>query len=690
MKPVKLRVLNKYTRLITAILLIAYSILSMSINALADTPYKTFTLDGYGRIVETQTAYTPLATITKVGDYSFKKASDMKVTEDGEIYIADTGGKRILVSDINGNLLRIYGEEVLVEPVGIFVTHNKYLYVADKKGQKVVVFNPKGDVVKEYTKPDHPLYGVKMEFKPQKLVVDSKGIMYIISEGNTNGIIQLSPAEGGTFLGYYGTNPTSVTFLDIFRRIILTDEQLAKLRSNLPKTPTNLTIDKKGLIYTVTQGGERESSSLRKLNVAGNNLIEPDLVDSLPSAVAVGNYENIFVVSEQGYIYEYNKDGSLLFVFGGKDAGRLRIGLFQKAVAIDVDENDNVYVLDQEKNEIQIFKPTEFTDLVHEALYLYQSGKYDKSKEPLLKVIEMNSLFDYANRAIGQAYFQEGNFEMAMKYFRLGKDKEGYSDAFWEVRNKWLQENLAFILIILLAIILLWKIMKYIQKKTRIFNPIIAGFQSFKNWPLIKSLNYTWYFSRHPIDGCYGIRMENKASYLSANILLLLFVVMFLVNKYGAGFIVKTIPDGRYEIFSDIASIVGIFVVLTTCSYLVSTINDGEATFKRLYCGYAYALGPYILIKLGIVLLSNVITFNEVFLIQFSNFCLYSWVGVLLFLTVKEINDYTVRETIKVIILSLFFALIVVLLLFIIYVLTSQLVDFVESIIGEAVYRIEH
>lgn len=341
---------------------------------MADTPYKTFTLDGYGRIVENQTAYIPVTSITKVGELSFKNASDMKITDDEEIYIADTGGKRILVSDINGNLLRVYGEGILTEPTGIFVTEDKYLYVADKGAQKIIVMNPEGDVVKEYTKPDHPLYGAGVEFKPQKLAVDSKGIMYILCEGNTNGIVQISPTDGGTFLGYYGTNITSVTFLDIFRRAILTDEQLAKLPKNLPKTPKNLFIDEKGLVYTVTQGGAKDGTGLRKLNVAGNNLITPDLVDPLPSAVSVGNYENIYVVSEQGYVYEYNKDGSLLFVFGGKDSGRLRIGLFQKAVAIDVDKSDNIYVLDQEKNEIQVFKPTEFTDLVHEALYLYQSG----------------------------------------------------------------------------------------------------------------------------------------------------------------------------------------------------------------------------------------------------------------------------------------------------------------------------
>jgi tetratricopeptide (TPR) repeat protein len=664
------------------------SILLGSISAYADTPYKTFTQDGYGRIVETQTAYTPLASITKIGDLSFKNAMDMQVTDDEEIYIADTEGKRVLVSDIEGNLLRIYGEGVLTNPVGIFVTPEKMLYVADKNAKKIVVFDPQGEVVKEYTKPNHPLYGSDMEFKPVKLVVDSKGIMYIICEGNTNGIVQISPTEGGTFLGYFGTNMTSVSVLDVFRRMILTDEQLAKLPKNIPPTPNNLAIDSKGLIYTTTQGAEL--TSLKKLNVAGVNLIDPSAYDDLPSAVAVGNYENIFVLSEQGYIYEYNKDGSLLFVFGGKDSGRLRIGLFQRAIAIGVDRSNNLYVLDQEKNEIQVFQTTEFTDLVHEALSLYQNGKYTESKEPLSKIIEMNSLFDYANLAMGQAFLQEENYDQSLRYFRMAKAHEGYSDAFWEVRNIWLKDNLIAAAGIILGIYLLLKLIKYLQRKKQVFNPVIHGVQKVTHKTLIGQINYVWYFMKHPIDGCYGVKKENKASYISANILLTLFIIISLVDKYATGFILKTVRDGRYDIFSDIINILAIFLLFTICTYLISTINDGESKFRQLYSGFIYALGPYFIIKPIVVILTNVITYNEVFIVQFANFTMLTWIGILLFLTIKEINNYSMGETVKVILLTLFCALIAVLLLFILYVLISQVVDFVQAIYGEVVYRFEN
>ena len=66
-----------------------------------------------------------------------------------------------------------------------------------------------------------------------------------------------------------------------------------------------------------------------------------------------------------------------------------------------------------------------------------------------------------------------------------------------------------------------------------------------------------------------------------------------------------------------------------------------------------------------------------------------AWIAVLVFIAVKEINDYTVGETVKIILLTLFTILIVCLLAFIIYVLWSQVIDFLQQIPREVVYKIE-
>jgi len=118
------------------------------------------------------------------------------------------------------------------------------------------------------------------------------------------------------------------------------------------------------------------------------------------------------------------------------------------------------------------------------------------------------------------------------------------------------------------------------------------------------------------------------------------------------------------------------------------TINDGEGRFKHIYCSLIYSFGPYLVIQPALFVLSHVVTENEAFFVRFGNTAMLAWIGVLIFLSIKEINNYSVKETVKIIVLTAFTILIVCLLAFIIYVLSSQVIDFVESIFREVVYKI--
>ena len=374
------------------IMLIAVVLVADTSPVLADAPYKTYTVDGYGYVTETQTAYLPYATITKIGDEALNSPTDFTILADGTMYILDSGNKRIVVSDMEGNLIKTFGEDILVSPRGIYVSSDHTCYVADRDAKKVFVFDGEGELVCSYGKPVEPLYGETQDFLPLKVVANESGTIYVICESNTNGIVQISPVSDGTFLGYFGTNSTNASLWNIIWRSILTDAQRAKMQGNIPATPDNMAIDEKGLIYTVTRGEKYDT--LKRLNIAGVNMIEPDAYEDVPAAVAVGNHDNVFVASQMGYIYEYNNEGDLLFVFGGSDDGQQRIGLSTKVEAIQIGTDDKIYVLDSDKAQIQVYEPTEFTDYLHEALYLFSKGRYTESKEPLNEVLQMINLFD--------------------------------------------------------------------------------------------------------------------------------------------------------------------------------------------------------------------------------------------------------------------------------------------------------
>ncbi len=659
---------------------------STAMTALADAPYKTYTVDGYGSVTETQTAYLPYKTITKIGEETLLTPTDFTIVNDEYIYILDSGNARVVVSDMDNELVMTFGEGILTAPKGIYVTKDYKTYVADRDAKAVFVFDKEGNLIETYTKPTEAMYGEAQDFLPLKVVANKSGTIYVICESNTNGIVQISPVEGGTFLGYFGTNATNANLWTIIWRALLTDAQRAKMQSNIPATPDNMAIDDKGVIYTITRG--EHNDTLKRLNIAGVNMIETTDYPDIPAAVAAGNHDNVFVATQTGFIYEYNNEGDLLFMFGGSDDGKQRIGLSTKVEAIQIGLDDKIYVLDSEKAQIQVFEPTEFTAYLHDALNLFSKGRYEESKKPLGKVLEMNNLFTYANMAMGKALYKEGDYEGALKYARIAKDNEGYSDAFWEIRNIWLKKNLTWIAIVIVVIVILWNVTRVLHKKKHILDKPKAALAKIGEVKLIKQIGYMFYFMRHPVDGCYGIKREGKVSVLSANIILVVSIVFYVINKYFCGFLSKTVRDGSFDVLSDVGMIIIALLLIVSCNYLMCTINDGEGRFKDIYCSLIYSFAPYVILTPIVFLLSHIVSNNEIFFVHFGNLCMWVWIAVMIFISVQEINNYTVGETIKIILLTIFTILIVALLAFIIYVLWSQVFDFLQSIVGEVVYRI--
>lgn len=676
---------KKFFVSLTALLLFL-GVAADGIKAQADSPYKTYTMDGYGYVTETQTAYLPYRTITKIGEEALIGPTDFTLTNDGYMYILDSGNGRVVVSDMEAGLIATFGEGILVNPRGMYVTEDHICYVADRDARSIFVFDESGELIQTYGKPDHPLYGGDLDFLPLKVVVNESGTMYVICESNNNGIVQISPVEGGTFLGYFGTNNTNASLWRIIWRAIQTDAQRAKSQGNLPSTPDNMAIDEKGLIYTVTRGEKYDT--LKRLNIAGINMIECDSYEAVPAAVAVGNHDNVFVASTNGYIYEYNNEGELLFVFGGSDDGQQRIGLSTKVEAIQIDSSDKIYLLDSDKAQIQVFEPTEFTRHLHEALYLFSKGRYTESKEPLNQVLRMNNLFDYANMAMGRALIQEEDYDAAIRYAKLAKDYDGYSDAFWEIRNNWLKRNLVKVILIIVGIWLAKNLLTLADKKKGILKKPKAALKKFGELKLIRELRYMFYFMRHPIDGCYGIKRQNQVSLASANLMLFIGILFYVINKYFCGFLFKTVREGYYDIFSDVGLLLVALFLITGCNYLMCTINDGEGKLKHIYCSFIYSLTPYLVFMPVIFAISHVVTYNEAFFVEFASVFMFVWIAILLFISIREINNYTIKETVKIIGLTVFTILIALLLAFIIYVLWAQVFDFIQSLFGEVVYKI--
>lgn len=666
----------KNFRLFLAVLLLVC--LALPAQA-AEPPFYTMTEDHNGDFVYSQAGYLPDLALYEFDGKPLKRPVDVFLDAEDNLFIADNGNKRVIMCTREGEYLRTYGQGLLKAPMGVCVRHGK-LYVADENLKQVVVFDlASGDVVFELDKPEDLLYGQENNFRPQAVLVDQAGSLYVICKGNPNGIAQFS--ADGAFLGYFGANVNRLSPMEMLQRMLFSEEEATRFAKNLSSSPVNMAMDKRGMIYTVTGGYK----GVKRLSMSGNDTM-PGMSQGFVGAtdVAVGEYGNIFVIDQNGYIMEYTRDGRALFYFAGQDATRTRSGLFVYTVAIDVDSKGCLYVADRDKGVVQRFAITEYAKQVHHALSLYQDGLYEQSREPWEDLLQQNSMFDYAQMGLGRAYFQLGRYSEALNASRLGGDKRGYSDAFWEVRNTFLQNNIMWIFAGLIALWLLGKAWKLAKKRFAPAQKLAQAASRFGQTKLMREFGWMKTFLVNPADALYGVKREKRVSVLSASLLYLLFFLEYMVSKYTCGYLFKTVPDGYYELGLDVAIVFGgILLFLVACN-LICNIRDGEGTIKQMYCSMAYAFTPYLLLKPIAYALTFVLTQNEAFVITLLDVVMIAWCVLLVVLMIRYLQEYTMWETFVTILLTAFTMLMLLIAMVIVAVMVGQLGDFISSVLKEA------
>lgn len=656
--------------------------------ALSNTTY-TYTMSVNNDWIRTQDAYMPGNIYLKGANLA--DPSDIFV-HDGRIYVADTGNWRVLVYDPAEDTTTVIGEGVLMAPSGIFVTDEGLIYVADGMGNAVYVFDRQGQLVSKIGRP--PQLSQESVFEPRNVAVSSQGFLYVVGTGAYEGLMLFN--QKAEFQGYFGTNTRSLTLLEMVQDMLFSEEQAAQTLTRKPKPIENIAISGRDLVYAVTQSEETgrtggDANSLKICNFAGSNLLssKTDLVTEANFVdIAAGRNNNFFTLTYTGVINEYDESGELLFSFGGRAVSEDRLGMFSKAAAIDTDENGFVYVLDKERGYIQAFYPTDFAMRIHQAMYELNNGRYGESQAIWEQVQQLNGMARIAHIGYGKALLSQHDFQGAMEHFRFANERSYYSEAMWELRNQWLNTLMPFILgALVILIVACYSKGLWARRHRRLVTPHNRIVLDRADKTLSKDLRFVVYMLRHPIDGFYYLKHGQRGGPLAATILYVAVFVVFLVDQLFRGFLFNTADTVNTPAMSIVVSFFLPALLWIVMSYMISSINDGEGSLRNIYVATAYALSPYLILSPAVTVLTYVLTLNESFLIRLSWGIAVVWSVVLLVMSVRETQNYTLTTTIKTIVLTFLLILLAVVTCIILYLMLGQLTTFLGGIWREATYR---
>ncbi len=643
---------------------------------------------------------------------SLKSPTDMLYKDGKYVYILDSGNSRIVkldknltkVIDIFANFYNADTDEYMsfYNAMGFTVDDNENFYIADTENYRVFRSDNKGNVNLVILRPDEQLQDMEdAPFSTTKVMLDRKGQIYIICDSINLGAFVYN--QEGEFQNYFGANTVQATadvLINYVRKRFMTREQLKALKKSTPITLTNFDIDDQGFVYTVTKTDQSKRNTsfggmLRKLNYQGDNVFALSENSSGfgdfewdRQSTSIRNtsfcdvdidkegYINL-IDSGRGKIFQYSEDGDLITVFGGFSN---QTGTFVDPVAIE-SVDSHIYVLDKSDNSISIFDPTPYTIAMRKAYALLDSSDADSALVAWQEVLKYNTNSQFPYYGMGRAYEMKEDYENAMKYFKLANAKHEYSKSYKEYRKDYVAENIWWMALIAIAVIVVIVIaVKFLKKR------MVA-----KHGEAYSPLETKWgmpiYVLLHPVDGFEQFRTRNIQSIPIAFGLVICWFLVKVFEFFNTGFAYNNNRPIDYDLFANMIATIGLYALFVIANWAVCTLLNGKGRMREILCVTGYALTPIIITTLVSVVLSNSLTLDESAFVTIVTTLGLLWAAVILLLGLYTIHQYSFAGTIGSVLLTVLGMAVLALLIILFFTLLNQCYSFFYSVYSELKLR---
>ncbi len=706
--------------------LILLTLLMVLPTAISAAPYKTYTYSIDGLPLESPDAYVPdkyidfnYMGLADIGGEDSIDYRDLVVDEQQNIYLMDAGNRRVVVLDkyfkykfsINSFINENGVNDGFSNPSGMFVS-GEYIYVCDTDNARIVMFDMDGDFYKIIPRPESDLFEEGSIYKPIAMAADEYGRLFVVSSTTNEGIIVMS--DEGEFQGYIGAQKVTVDLLDLIWRRFQTKEQREQEVENVAVEFNNIAIDSKGFVYATTANideGQQQAAingkdtgsdyaPVKKLNAKGDDIMkrngfyppsgevhveEENSTAEIKGAsrivdVAVGPEETWSIVDEKrSKVYTYSANGELLFAFG--DTGNQLGNISQNGIAGIVYQGSNMIILDKITDCLTVYKRTEYGDLLAQALRNQNERRYDMAETDWKEILKRNINFDSAYIGLGAAAYRNAEYEESMNYYQTAYDVAGYSESYREVRKEWIAKWIwtipLFVIVLGVAIAKFLGYAKRVNKATQ----LKVGRKSFK-----EELLYVFHLIFHPFDGFWDLKHEQRGSVRAALVFLGLSVVTFVYQSIGQGYVMNS--TGEYNsILMQALSILVPVALWVVANWALTTLFDGEGSFKDIFVATCYSLLPLALLIIPATAASNIVTIQETNLISMFVTIGFVWTLMLLFFGSMITHDYSFGKNILTTLGTIVGMVFIMFVGILFSALVSRMLSFISNIVVELTFR---
>ena len=203
-----------------------------------------------------------------------------------------------------------------------------------------------------------------------------------------------------------------------------------------------------------------------------------------------------------------------------------------------------------------------------------------------------------------------------------------------------------------------------------------------------KQFRYSFHILTHPFDGFYDIKHEKKGSAAISTLFVFLLIVTFILKRQFTGFVLNTSRPSDLNIFAEAAGVLLPFGLWCISNWCLTTLTEGEGSFRDIYIYSGYALFPMILINLPMIVYSNFVVQEEAGFYSFFIGLAMVWSGLLFMVGTLVTHQFTLSKTIFSLVVIIVGMGVIAFIGLLFFNLIQQMYDFVSNLYYEYSFRI--
>ena len=241
--------------------------------------------------------------------------------------------------------------------------------------------------------------------------------------------------------------------------------------------------------------------------------------------------------------------------------------------------------------------------------------------------------------------------------------------------------SLVVVAIIVVVIVLVALFFKY-ANKVNDRTAIKVGKKTF--W---EEVAYGFHVALHPFDGFWDLKHERRGSVRGALFWLILVILAFTYQAVGQGYIFNSTAT-MTSVFTQITAIVVPLLLWSAANWCLTTLFDGEGSFKDIFIATCYATVPMTPLVIFATILTNFVCKSEMTFVNLIIGIAWVWFGLLLFFGMMITHDYSLGKNILISISTILGMAVIMFIAILFSGLLIKMVSFVVNIVTEISFRV--